>query len=91
MVPGHSYLPCDQKFGHIIKYVNKQKIVGSPQHLCEMIQNCTKKKYKVSKLTRVDIKNIDALVQKGDKRVALIRTTKEKEFQTASCIVMRKS
>ena len=90
MVPGHSYLPCDQKFTHIIKYVNKQKIVGSPDHLREMITKCTKKRYKVSKLNRVDIKNIDALVSKcPNERVALIRSTKQKEFQTASCIVMR--
>ena len=44
----------------------------------------------MSKLTRPEIYNIDVLVQKGDKRVALIRKTQEKAFQTASCIVMRK-
>ena len=90
MVPGHSYLPCDRRFAHIIKHVNNKKMVGSPDHLKELINKCTSKKYSVEKLTREDIKNIDVLVTKCPKdRVALIRSTMGKQFQTASCIVLR--
>ena len=90
MVPGHSYLPCDRRFAHIIKHVNGKKLVGSPDHLKELINQCTYRKYNVEKLTREDIKNIDVLVSKCPKeRVALIRTSHGKKFQTASCIVLR--
>ena len=45
----------------------------------------------MSKLKRSEIYNIDVLVEKGPGRVAYIRPTVDKVFQTASIIVMKKS
>ena len=91
MVPGHSYLPCDQTFGNIANKLKKHKTIASPDSLCELIRAGKKRKHKVTKMGRNDIYNIDRLVEKGPGRVAYIRPTHDKIFQTASIIVMKKS
>ena len=78
MVPGHSYLPCDQTFGNIANKLKKHKTIASPDSLCEIISSGKKKNHKVTKMGRDDIYNIDRLVKKGPGRVAYISPTQDK-------------
>ena len=52
MVPGHSYLPCDRTFGNIGNKLRTVKTIHSPDNLVRTIQNSTRKKKKVHKLTK---------------------------------------
>ena len=93
MLPGHSYLPCDQHFGVITKKLNKQQTIPSPESLKQHMTTARNKEYKVYNLERDEIFDLDVLTEKDtDKRVALIRTSDEpKAFSTASIIVMQYS
>ena len=95
MLPGHSYLPCDQHFGVITRHLNKEPTIASPASLKDLMVTARKKEdYKVYDLKREEIVNLDVLTEKElDKRVALIRTSNEdpKAFSQASVIVMKKS
>ena len=93
MLPGHSYLPCDQHFGVITRNLNKESIIASPASLKELMVTARKKEeYKVYDLKRDEIVDLDVLTEKElDKRVALIRTSNDdpKAFSTSSVIVMK--
>ena len=94
LVPGHTYMTCDRKFGHISRELQKQDMIGGPDHLIHFIkvsQNNLKIKGNVYKLKREEIYNIDVLTTKiKDDRVCLIRPV-QKTFQQASIIVFRTS
>ena len=96
LVPGHSYMPCDQMFGAISKKLAMYQEIASPDRLVELIRNARtdkgKGKFQVKKLERSDFLNIDVLNStEKEHRVAYIRPTKGKIFQTASVIVMKAS
>ena len=60
--------------------------------LCKFIKEARKPAFKVSKLERKDIFNVDIFTETDlEKRVALIRTSSEnpKAFSTSSVIVLR--
>ena len=92
MLPGHSYLPCDQHFGVITRNLNKESIIASPESLKELMATARKKEYKVYDLKRDEIVDLDDFTAKVlDKKVALIRTSNydPKVFSTSSVIVMK--
>ena len=92
MVPGHSYLPCDQSFGVIANNIKTIQTIPSPDQLMKHIIEARSPAYKVYKLERNEIFNLDIFTEKDlKKRVALIRTPKDnpKAFSTASIIVMQ--
>ena len=92
MVPGHSYLPCDQGFGTIANKLKKIDTIPSPAQLMKHMREARKKPFKVYNLERNEIFNLDVFTEKDlAKRVALIRTIKDdpKAFSTASIIVIR--
>ena len=92
MVPGHSYLPCDQSFGVISNHLKNIQTIPSPELLIKHIIAARSPVYKVYKLERNEIFNLDIFTEKDlKKRVALIRMPKDnpKGFSTASVIVMQ--
>ena len=95
LVPGHSYMPCDQNFGIISNKLKKYQEIASPDRLVDLIKNARNDKkgqFQVKKLERSDFLNIDVLNSTAkEQRVAYIRPTKGKIFQTASVIVMKAS
>ena len=91
MVPGHSYMQCDKAFGIIANSLKKSQ-VPSPDVLCKFIKEARKPAFKVSKLERNDIFNVDIFTETDcKKRVAKIRTSTEnpKAFSSSSVIVLR--
>ena len=91
MVPGHSYLPCDQGFGTIANKLKKISSIPSPAQLVKHIREARNKPFKVYNLERNEIFNLDIFTEKNlEKRVALIRTIKDdpKAFSSASIIVI---
>ena len=91
MVPGHSYLPCDQGFGTIANKLKKIDTIPSQAQLMKHMREARSKPFKVYNLERNEIFNLDVFTEKDlEKRVALIRTIKDnpKAFSTASIIVI---
>ena len=90
LVPGHSYMQCDQQFGIISNKLKKYQEIASPDRLMDLIKNARngpKGNFKVHKLERSEILNIDVLnTTEKEERVAYIRPTKGKIYQTASVI-----
>ena len=95
LVPGHSYMQCDQQFGIISNNLKNYQEIGSPDRLMNLIKNARngpKGNFKVHKLERSEILNIDVLnTTEKEKRVLYVRPTKGRIFQTASVIVMKAS
>ena len=87
LVPGHSYLACDRKFGDIGKEYAKEPYIPSP--------NCYRKHIKLGlgdrdliyHMERRDFLNIETLLD-NPTRKAYIRPTKDKVFQKSAVIVM---
>ena len=91
LVPGHSYMDCDRKFGQISRNLATYDSIPSPAHLQEYIANTQRSKTPcVFSLPRTEILDITVLtVTDATERVALIRRYGD-SFQKASVIVMRK-
>merc|ERR1712240_151613 len=91
LVPGHSYMDCDRKFGQISRTLATYDSIPSPAHLQEYIQLTQKTTTPcVFPLKRTEIQDITVLtITDTKKRVALIRRYGD-SFQKASVIVMRK-
>ena len=91
LVPGHSYMDCDRKFGQISRTLATYDSIPSPAHLREYIQLTQRSKTPcVFSLPRTEILDITVLtVTDATERVALIRRYGD-SFQKASVIVMRK-
>ena len=91
LVPGHSYMDCDRKFGQISRNLATYDSIPSPAHLREYIANTQRRKTPcVFPLKRTEILDITVLtITDTTKRVALIRRYGD-SFQKASVIVMRK-
>ena len=64
LVPGHTYMACDRKFGHISKQLKKQAVIGSPEDLIYNINVSQKMIGNVYKLERNDIVNLDVFAKK---------------------------
>ena len=92
LVPGHSYNACDRAFGTIELRLKRCKEIVSPEKFREMIADARiKKKFPIIKMDRLDFLNIEIFRKKYDnQRIAYIRPTEGKVFQTASIIVMKK-
>ena len=90
LVPGHSYMDCDRKFGQISRKLATYDSIPSPARLKEYIQLTQKSTTQnVFSLKREEIQDITVLtVTDKEKRVALVRRNAS-SFQTASIIVMR--
>ena len=89
LVSGHSYMPCDRKFGNIAQDLSKYESIASPALLEEYIRASQSPACNVFQLKREEIQNINVLSSTDKtKRVVLIRR-KGNSFQSASIIVMR--
>ena len=91
LVPGHSYMDCDRKFGQISRTLATYDSIPSPAHLQEYIQLTQKSTTPcVFPLKRTEIQDISVLtITDINKRVALVRKYGD-SFQKASVIVMRR-
>ena len=96
LVPGHSYMAPDRKFGNVSKAKSLWANILSPDDLEAVIQGAreherTKKKgkevkhkgpFKTRRITYNDVVNVENLMQsKSKNRHILIRKTKDKIFQ----------
>lgn len=90
LVPGHTYMDCDRKFGHISKSLKNIQTIGSPDRLVMYIRRAQTPHLNVVKIRRDEIVNVSVLTtKKNEDRVALIRRSGN-AFQQASVIVLRK-
>ena len=91
LVPGHSYMDCDRKFGQISRKLATYDSIPSPARLKEYIQLTQRSTTQnVFSLKREEIQDISVLtVTDKDKRVTLLVRRNADSFQTASVIVMR--
>ena len=91
LVPGHSYLPCDRKFGNISKKLAKSQTIASPASLIALIKGRSsgREAFNVTEMQREDIFNLDVFTETStDQRVVKIRS-QDKAFSNASLIVLK--
>ena len=71
LVPGHSYLPCDRKFGNISKRLKKSYTISSPSALISLIRAPSSSEvFNVTEMQREDIFNVDVFTETSmDQRV----------------------
>ena len=81
LVSGHSYMPCDRKFGNIAQDLSKYESIASPALLEEYIRASQSPACNVFQLKREEIQNINVLSSTDKtKRVVLIRRKGNREF-----------
>ena len=61
LVPGHTYMPCDRKFGTVSRALKKFETISSPDVLCTHLRNAENPHLNLQKLTREVILNINIL------------------------------
>ena len=91
LVPGHTYMPCDRKFGSVSRHLKRIDSISTPDALIHHLKHAEQDPLNVQRLEKKEIYNINVLTRKGvEKRCALIRRHGN-SFQKASVIVMRKA
>ena len=92
LVPGHSYNACDREFGHVeLKYRTQNEIL-TPEDYIYWIEHRTNAKNYVYHMERKDFLNIEIFSTKDTTtRLAYVRPTKDKVFQKARQIIIKKS
>ena len=91
LVPGHTYMPCDRKFGSVARHLKRIDEIASPTALIHRLVHAEKEPLNVQRLEKKEIYNINVLANKKvQKRVVLVRKHGN-SFQKASVIVMRKA
>ena len=89
LVPGHTYMPCDRKFGSVARHFKRLDEISSPSALIHHLTHAERDPLNVQRLKREEIYNINVLTTKDvQKRNVLVRTHGN-SFQKASVIVMR--
>ena len=68
MVSGHSFLPCDQRFGVIEKKVRATDTIHIPQHYIDTIKLATTPPYEVITMKRDNFLDVKSLVNYVTKR-----------------------
>lgn len=98
LVPGHSYSACDRAFGCVESRIKKCYEISSPELYYEKIQTSRGLNhpnlgpFPLYNMKREDFLNIEIFTKNKQKnRLAYIRPTKDKVFQLASQVVMKKS
>ena len=76
LVPGHSYMDCDRKFGTISRDLASYEVIPSPSKLKEYIQLTQRSTNNVFSLNREEIQNITVLTVKDKKKEAGISKKK---------------
>ena len=61
LVPGHSYMPCDRKFGHISRELSNYECIPSPAILEEYTKLTQNPACNLFPLEREEIQNINVL------------------------------
>ena len=91
LVPGHTYMPCDRKFGSVARHLKRIDEISSPTALIHRLKHAEIEPLNIQRLEKKHIYNINVLTRKSvRKRVALVRAHGN-SFQKASVIVMRKA
>ena len=98
LLPGHSYSACDRAFGCVETRIKKCMEISSPMEYYERIKNSRGSNhpglgpFPLYHMEREDFLNIEIFAKnKQENRLAYIRPTKDKVFQLASQVIMKKS
>ena len=98
LLPGHSYSACDRAFGCVETRIKKCMEISSPMGNYERIKNSRGSNhpglgpFPLYHMEREDFLNIEIFAKnKQENRLAYIRPTKDKVFQLASQVIMKKS
>ena len=80
MISGHSFLPCDAKFGVIEKTIRRQDAIHTTLHYAQVIKQAANPPFEVILMQREDFFNFKALADYVTKRPSGVLFTEARQF-----------